>query len=260
MTLLPFAADRLRSVLKLAIVMLAVAVLTPVASAQNPSTDQKPPDQRTTDQRPAPETEETFTIRYATAPNDLNDLQTALRNMLPRARLYGVQSQNAIVVRATPEDIETAKRMIGELDHPQKAWRITYTLTETDNGKQVGVQHVALVVVSGNNSSIRQGNKVPLVTGMQKGSSADQNAQVQYIDVGLKIEAKIEGGRLRSRIEQSGISDEKSGFGAEDPVVRQTTLDGYSNLEPGKPEILGSLDIPGSTHRQKIEVSAEPLT
>ena len=189
----------------------------------------------------------------------MNDLQTAMRNMLPRARLYGVQSQDAIVVRATAEDMETVRRMISELDHPQKAWRITYTLTDMDSGKQIGVQHIALVVVSGNDTSIRQGNKVPLIVGMQKGPTADQNAQVQYMDVGLSIEASIEGSRLRSRIEQSSVSPEKSGLGAQDPMVSQTKLDSISKLEAGKPVVIGSLDVPGTTRRQQIEVTAEPL-
>jgi general secretion pathway protein D len=44
---------------------------------------------------------ETFYLTNAWQQNDLNDVQTALRNVLPNAKVYGVASQNAIVMRAT---------------------------------------------------------------------------------------------------------------------------------------------------------------
>ena len=46
-------------------------------------------------------------------------------------------------------------------------------------------------------------------------------------------------------------------MGARDPIVRQTVLDGQSNLTPGKTVVLGSLDIPGGTRHEEIEVAAE---
>jgi len=60
-------------------------------------------------------------------------------------------------------------------------------------------------------------------------------------------------------VEQSSVADEKSNVGIQDPVVRQTTLDGTSTLVPGKPLVLGSLDVPGSTRREEVEVVAEAI-
>ena len=48
--------------------------------------------------------------------NDLNDVQTALRNVLPNAKVYGVASQNAIVMRATPDELLLAQKLIDDLD------------------------------------------------------------------------------------------------------------------------------------------------
>ena len=45
---------------------------------------------------------QTFYLTNAWQQNDLNDVQTALRNVLPNAKVYGVASQNAIVMRGTP--------------------------------------------------------------------------------------------------------------------------------------------------------------
>jgi hypothetical protein len=85
---------------------------------------------------------------------------------------------------------------------------------------------------------------------------------VQYLDVGLNIDATLDaysdGLRLHTKVEQSSVvADEKSGMGTQDPVVRQTTLEGVSTLVQGKPVVLGALDMPGSTRRQEIEVISE---
>jgi hypothetical protein len=63
--------------------------------------------------------------------------------------------------------------------------------------------------------------------------------------------------RLRTKVVQSSIAEHKSGVGTQDPVIRQTTLEGTSTLVQGKPLVLGSLDIPGSTRHQEVEVLSE---
>ena len=59
---------------------------------------------------------ETFYLSNAWQPNDLTDVQTAIRNVLPAAKVYGVASQNAIVMRATPDELLLAQKLINDLD------------------------------------------------------------------------------------------------------------------------------------------------
>jgi general secretion pathway protein D len=59
---------------------------------------------------------QTFYLSNAWQQNDLNDVQTALRNVMPNAKVYGVQSQNAIVMRATPDELLLAQQLIDDLD------------------------------------------------------------------------------------------------------------------------------------------------
>ncbi len=59
---------------------------------------------------------QTFYLTNAWQQNDLNDVQTALRNVLPNAKVYGVASQNAIVMRATPDELLLAEKLISDLD------------------------------------------------------------------------------------------------------------------------------------------------
>jgi hypothetical protein len=138
-----------------------------------------------------------------------------------------------------------------------QTYRLTYTLTKTNEGKRVGTQHCAMIVVSGRKTVLKQGNRVPLVTGTLSTSGGAQT-QVQYLDIGLNIDASIEesadGVKLNTQVEQSSIAEEKSGLGTQDPIVRQAKLEGTSILTAGKPLILGSMDIPSTGRRLDIEV------
>lgn len=61
---------------------------------------------------------QTFYLTNAWQQNDLTDVQTALRNVLtsPNFKAYGVASQNAIVVRGTPDELLLAQKIIDDLD------------------------------------------------------------------------------------------------------------------------------------------------
>lgn len=247
---LPHYADR---------AAISVAILAMLAVPIQSIAQATPPETRPAESKSAPHVVETIRLKNVTSVRDLNDLQTDLRNMLPMAAMYTVATQNAISIRATPEDMEAAKKLIAELDRPRKAYRITYTITDVDNGKRMGSQHLSLVVVAGEKSTVKHGSRVPIVTGMYAKESSGENSQVQYLDVGLSIEASLDGDRLRSKVEQTSLADEKSGIGTQDPVVRQTMVEATSDMETGKTLALGSLDIPGTTRHQEIEATAEPV-
>jgi len=222
----------------------------------------QPADTRTTDSTATAETYQTIYLVNLTQQNDRNDVQTALRNMLGKARIYGVPSQNAITIRGSAEDVQLAQKICADLDRPKRVYRLTFTIHDAGSGQHADAHHFALVVTSGDKTTFKQGSKVPIVTGTYEAGTPSQTTQLQYQDVGLNIEASVDAYadgvvRLRSRIEQSNVAEEKSGIGSQDPVLTQTVLDGTASLTPGKPFVLGSIDTPGSTHQQEIEVVAD---
>ena len=217
-----------------------------------------------TETAPAAEemTYSTLYLTNVTQQNDAADVVTDLRNMLPRAKIYYVPAQNAVSVRGSADDLALAKRIIGDLDRARKVYRLVYTITEIENGKRIGVQSYALVVVPGGKTNLKEGSRVPVLVGVtNETGSAGAGAQVQYIDVGLNIEASLdgysEGVRLRTKVEQSSLAEARSSIAAQDPVIRQTLLEGTTTLVQGKPLVLGSLDIPDSTRRQEVQVVSE---
>jgi type II secretory pathway component GspD/PulD (secretin) len=204
---------------------------------------------------------QTFYLTNLTQQNDAIDLQTDLRNLFPRARLFYVPSQDAISMRGSPEDIALAQKVVSDMDRPKKTYRLTYSIRESDAGKAIGTQKIVVVVPTGGKTVVKQGSRVPISTGSVDSNSGTPLAKVEYLDIGLNIDATLdasaEGLRLRSQVEQSSLADEKSGVGTQDPVIRQTRLDDVSTLVPGRPAVLGALDLPDSTRHEEIEVVAE---
>jgi type II secretory pathway component GspD/PulD (secretin) len=240
---------------------LTFMMLAPHAGAQANPPGSQPCEARPAPPPPVPETVQTIFLKNATGQNDLNDISTDLRNVLPRARIFPDQGQNAITVRATEEDLATAQKLIAELDLPRKVYRLTYTITDFENGKRTTSQHFVFLAVAGERTIFKQGSKVPIVIGTVQKETTAQSSEIQYQDVGLSIDATVSGSPenlvLHSKVEQSSLSGEKSDTVAPDPVFRQTVLQGSSALNQNKPLVLGSLDIPGTTGRQEIEVLAE---
>lgn len=62
---------------------------------------------------------QTFYLTNAWQQNDLNDVATAIRNVMPQAKAFPVQSQNAIVMRGTPDELMLAQQLIENLDKPR---------------------------------------------------------------------------------------------------------------------------------------------
>jgi type II secretory pathway component GspD/PulD (secretin) len=232
-------------------IMLAVALIVAQSSCAQTSVEKKV----------EPQIYQTFFLVNAAQQNDLNDLQTDLRNLLPNARIYGMPSQNAISLRATAEDMAQAQKVIAELDRPKKVYRLIYTIKETDGGKEVGTRRYSLIATSGARAEFKQGNRVPVTTGSYDKDTSTAKSEVTYIDVGLSIDAHLEkysdGVRLETKIGQSAVAEERSGLGLQDPLIRSTELDTTSTLELGKPLALGSIDVPGSAHSEEIAVVAE---
>lgn len=225
--------------------------------------DAQAPSPASADRKSDPESVQTFYLANISDINDLNDIQTSLRNMFPRARNFSVPTQFAITVRGTQEDLDASQKLIASLDRPRKAYRLTYSITDSENGKRTGTQKFVVLAAAGQRSVFKQGTRVPIVTGMyERNNPSHENTQVQYLDVGLMIEGTVTGVPdalgLRSKIEQTSLVPENTAMSAQDPKLHQTVLDESFQLVQGKPLVLASFDIPGTTRHQEIEVVAEP--
>jgi type II secretory pathway component GspD/PulD (secretin) len=246
----------------ISVTLLALVLFSIGTNAQTPALDTKQAiETKPADPKTRVEHVETIFLKNVGQQNDFNDAQTALRNVLPRSAIYGVPTQNAIVLRGTEEEIQLAKKVIADIDLPHRTYRLIYTITEVDGGKRGASQHFSMVVATGAKTVFKQGTKIPLVTGSTEAASTSTNTQFQYIDVGVSIEARLEGSadglHVATKVEQSSLAQEKTIAGVQEPVINQTVLEATSPAIPGKPVVLGSLDIPGTARHQEIELTSE---
>lgn len=205
-----------------------------------------------------------FHLVNAAQRNEANDIVVALRNVIcPSDKIFLLETTYDVVASAPLDQLALISKLIAELDVPKQAYRLVYTLTESDAGKRIGVQHFAMVVVIGQQVVLKQGDKVPILTGNFSKDSASQQNEFTYVDVGLNVDATLDrfanGLRLRSKVEQSSVASAQAPSPGQDPIIRQTFLQGTSLIFPGKPQALGSIDVVGSTRHVDVEVVAEPL-
>jgi type II secretory pathway component GspD/PulD (secretin) len=243
---------------------LAALMAAPSAFAQAPDTQVKQPD-ACASQAGSIETK-TFILANTSGNSrislDGSEILGTLRHVLcPLDKVELVNGQNTFVIQAPPADLVLAKRLIEELDRPKKTYRLTYTITELDSGKSIGTQHYSMVLVTGQRTTMKQGDKIPVATGSYSPSGSTASAaetQFTYLDVGMNFDATLEelanDVRLQSKVEQSSVGPSNTIAGVQEPVVRQTVLEGTSFLTVGKPVMLGSIDVPNSTHHFDIAV------
>lgn len=249
-----------------------VLALTLTGSAIAQSNDTKPTETKPAERAaytPRPPDSDfvvkTYHLSNVSQQNDANEILVALRNMLqPWVKIFLVSSENAVLLDAPPDQQALAERIITELDRPQKTYRLTFTFADSDNGKRVGIQHIAMIVAAGQRTTLKQGDKIPVATGTYGKGSDPLQTQFQYLDIGMSLDATLEdtpnGLQLKSKIEESSLGQPSTIAGVEEPVIRQTLIEGTSKLSPGKPVTLGSVDLTGTSRHIDIEVVAEPIS
>ncbi len=85
---------------------------------------------------------QTFYLTNVSQQQDLNDVQTALRNVFTTAKLYAVPSQSAIIMRGTPDELLLAQKLINDLDKARSEVVVDVAVMEVnrDKTRQIGIQ------------------------------------------------------------------------------------------------------------------------
>ncbi|MFP5228854.1 MAG: secretin N-terminal domain-containing protein [Acidobacteriota bacterium] len=100
-----------------------------------------------------------FYLRNVSQQNDFTEIQTVLRNLFQTARINGVASQNAIVMRGTPAELQLAKMLIAGLDEPRPEVLVDITVMEVsrDKMREIGLSPpTSLTVNSGSSQTLNQ--------------------------------------------------------------------------------------------------------
>jgi len=101
---------------------------------------------------------QTFYLTNVAQQNDFTDVQTALRNMFQTAKIYGVASQNAIIMRGTPDELLLAQKLIDDLDKAKPEVVIDVAVLEVSRNyeRTIGIQLPQTATVSFQASNYNQ--------------------------------------------------------------------------------------------------------
>ena len=86
---------------------------------------------------------QTFYLTNVSQQNDFTDIQTALRNMFQTgAKIYGVASENAIIMRGTPDELLLAQKLIDDLDKAKPEVVVDVAVLEVSRNyeRNIGMQ------------------------------------------------------------------------------------------------------------------------
>jgi general secretion pathway protein D len=77
----------------------------------------------------------TFYLRNIEAASDLQEAANVVKQMLDVARVQLLQSQDAIIVRGTPDQLKLAERILADLDHPKSEVVIDVAVMEVSRDR-----------------------------------------------------------------------------------------------------------------------------
>lgn len=85
---------------------------------------------------------QTFYLTNVAQQNDLNDVNTAIRSIMPTAKVYAIAGQNAIIMRGTPDELMLAQKIISDIDKPRAEVVVDVAIMEVSKTweKTLGIQ------------------------------------------------------------------------------------------------------------------------
>ncbi len=121
---------------------------------------------------------QTFYLTNAAQQNDANEIFTALRNLLdPSAKLALIPTQNAFVLRATPDQLLLAQKLLNDLDRakPEVVVDVAVLAVNRDKIRNLGITlptSFGLTPTATTNTANTSGNSTGTGTGTGTGTTA----------------------------------------------------------------------------------------
>src|SRR5204863_4918 len=99
----------------------------------------------------------TFYLSNISQPTDLQDVVNALRTVIELQRIQQLPSQNAIVIRGTPDQLALAEKLIGDIDKPKPEVVIDVAVMQVSRNKErdLGILPATNVSVALTNQSFQ---------------------------------------------------------------------------------------------------------
>ncbi len=182
--------------------------------------------------------------------SDLQDIVSNLRTIVEIQRVQMNTANNTIVVRATPEQMALAEKIIDDLGKAKKAtasgYRLDIKVNEFNDEKKTGSRTYTLLVEPHEVGKLRTISRV-------HGNDVGKNIDCQ---IKSQTDRTVE---LRLSVEVLDLAPAERGATestAADAVPQQFRMETSVTLELGKPTIVSSFGDPSSKRTFQIEATA----
>jgi len=176
--------------------------------------------------------------------------------------------------KAIAQEAAKAPMAVKVPDAPDHYYRVDFVIEEVSaDGKPTNSRSYTCTVGTSRsdraeqNSTIRTGNRIPIITGTMAPTVATDNKlanQYQYIDIGVNIslQSAHEVGNqlgLYLKTEISSLGPASSPTGGSDPVIRQNLWQSSILIPLGKPTVVFKSDDLDSKGGMQVVITATPL-
>ncbi len=149
-------------------------------------------------------------------------------------------------------------KVVPQESRPGSTYRLAFTVSEVQDGKSINSREYTTMVVPDDWGRLRIVTRVPYE------STSGATHAVQYMDVGLSLDAMLRSVGNELRLEAScdissfAIPEQAEGRSLS-PVTRDIRSQAQILVSLGKPTLLSTLDDPNSMKRYEIAVTVTKL-
>jgi len=169
--------------------------------------------------------------------------------------MVGLMLSSSLVVWAQESG---PKKNTEDTEKALSAFRLDFTLTESEDGRKINTRHYSMNIVPGYTPSneIKIGSRVPV-----EGKQGD----VQYIDLGTNIWSRMteRGDALQLEVHADLTNfanpEQESRTAMPLPLLRGLRIYASTVAMPGKPTVVGVVDDPDSKRQFQLEVTVTKL-
>lgn len=136
-----------------------------------------------------------------------------------------------------------------------ESYHLDFAVIELEDGKKINTRQYSTYLNTNDSSEIKIGTRIPV---------EEKEGQIQYLDVGTDISARITENRgqseltVRAELSSFALPEQADKQNAH-PVLRQLRIGGVTMLPLGKPIIIGSVDDPTSKREFQLQVTVTKL-
>ena len=201
----------------------------------------------------------TFYFPNVSSPTDLQDIVNGLRTIVEVQRIQQMPGSQTIIVRATPEQMAVAERIIDDVNRAKSKtggqYKLEFKVNESTEEKRTNSRVYDLLLEPHQVGKLRIGPRIPIQT---------SDKEKTYLEAGKNIDCQVRletehSVSLRLTVEFSDVGLDEHGAPEAahgDPVLQQLKIETAVTLELGVPTVVSSFQDPVSKRNFQIEATA----